>query len=75
MKLKLNKLGMKSNGVRQGQFLVMWRATMPNILVEVGYTSNKQEAQLLVKESAQQKIAEAIFLGIKKYKEDVEGAI
>ena len=75
MKINLAAAGMESRGVKQGPFMVMWRATMPNILVEVGYTSNKEEAQLLLQENVQQKIAEAIFLGIKKYKEDVESAI
>ena len=48
---------------------------MPNVLVEIGYISNKKEATLLKKNSTQQKIAKAIYLGIKKFKDDIESAI
>jgi N-acetylmuramoyl-L-alanine amidase len=75
MKINLKKMDIESNGIKQGLFYVMWSATMPNILVEVGYTSNKKEANLLLKESVQKEISKAIFKGIVKYKEDVEGAI
>jgi N-acetylmuramoyl-L-alanine amidase len=71
---KLKKLGMSNRGVKQGPFWVLVGATMPNVLVEVGYISNKHEENLLKKQTTQQKIAEGIFLGIKKYKEDIEKA-
>jgi N-acetylmuramoyl-L-alanine amidase len=50
-------------------------ATMPNILVEMGFISNKSEGNFLKKNATQMKIAEAIFEGIKKYKNDIEAAI
>jgi N-acetylmuramoyl-L-alanine amidase len=75
LKNSLNHLGITSNGVKQGPFWVLVGATMPNVLVEIGYISNKKEAELLKKSSVQNKIAEAIFQGIKKFKEDIESAI
>ncbi len=75
LKSKLNKIGMTSRGVKQGPFWVLVGATMPNILVECGYISNKYEEKLLRKQTTQNKIAEGIFNGIKKYKEKVEKAI
>ncbi len=72
---KLKPLGMHSRGVRQGRFWVMVGATMPNILIEMGFVSNRYEAALLRKHSWQQKMAEAIFEGIRKYKKDIEAAI
>jgi N-acetylmuramoyl-L-alanine amidase len=75
LKNNLNQIGITSNGVRQGPFWVLVGATMPNVLVEIGYLSNKSEAKLLSKNSIQEKIARAIFLGIKKFKEDIESAI
>jgi N-acetylmuramoyl-L-alanine amidase len=71
---KMKKLGMSSRGVKQGPFWVLVGATMPNVLVEVGYISNQHEENLLKKQTTQQKIAEGIFFGIKKYKEDIENA-
>jgi N-acetylmuramoyl-L-alanine amidase len=50
LKLKLKKIGMTSRGVKQGPFWVLVGATMPNILVECGYISNKHEEKLLRKE-------------------------
>ena len=72
---KLEKSRMRSRGVKQGPFWVMVGATMPNVLVETGYISNKKESQLLKKNSTQKKIAEAIFDGLKKYKRDIESVI
>jgi N-acetylmuramoyl-L-alanine amidase len=75
LKKRLNKLGMSNRGVKQGPFWVLVGATMPNILIEAGYISNKHEENLLKKSTTQNKIAEAIFDGIMKYKEDIEGVI
>jgi N-acetylmuramoyl-L-alanine amidase len=40
---------------------------MPSILVEMAFISNKREEVLLGKDSFQQKIAEAIYAGVKKF--------
>jgi N-acetylmuramoyl-L-alanine amidase len=72
---KLDKLGIVSRGVKQGPFWVMVGATMPNILVESGYISNKHEERILSEAGTQKKIAEGIFNGIRQYKEDIENAI
>jgi len=75
LKLKLSKIGMTSRGVKQGPFWVLVGATMPNILVECGYISNKHEEKLLRKQTTQKKIAEGVFAGLMKYKKEVEKAI
>ena len=72
---KLNLLGMKDRGVKQGPFWVMVGATMPNILIEMGFISNKYEAKLLKQKATQNKIADAICTGIVKYKNDFENAL
>ena len=72
---KLGKLGMESRGVKQGPFWVLVGATMPNVLVETGYISNTHESKLLANQTTQRKIAEGIFMGILKYKEEIEKVI
>jgi N-acetylmuramoyl-L-alanine amidase len=72
---KLKPLGMKDRGVKQGPFWVMVGATMPNILIEMGFISNKYESKLLRQKATQNKIAEAICTGIVKYKTDFENAL
>jgi len=71
----LKPLGMKDRGVKQGRFWVMVGATMPNVLIEMGFVSNKSEGIFMKKNSSQMKIALAIYEGIKKYKNDIEAAI
>ncbi len=71
----LQPLGMKDRGVKQGPFWVMVGATMPNILVEMGYISNKNEARLLRSKNTQSKIALALAEGIIKFKNDFESTL
>jgi N-acetylmuramoyl-L-alanine amidase len=72
---RLRSLDMKDRGVKQGPFWVMVGATMPNILVEMGYISNKYEAKLLQRSTTQTKLATAICDGLVKYKNDFESAM
>ena len=66
------KLVSESRGVKQAGFQVLVGASMPNVLIETGYLSNKQEEQFLLSERGQQLIAESIFSAIKKYKDYYE---
>ncbi|MFH1540310.1 MAG: N-acetylmuramoyl-L-alanine amidase [Elusimicrobiota bacterium] len=53
--------------VKQANFYILRGATMPAILVEVGFLSNIKEEKLLNNEKFQKKMAENIFNGIKEY--------
>ncbi len=57
-----------NQGVKQAGFYVLVGASMPNILVELGYLSNKEDEKYLKSEYGQQRIAEALFNAIKEYK-------
>jgi N-acetylmuramoyl-L-alanine amidase len=58
------RLGLKDRGVKQAPFVVLTGATMPAILVEVGFLSNPEEGAQLESADHQQRLAEAIALGI-----------
>jgi N-acetylmuramoyl-L-alanine amidase len=59
-------------GVKKAFFYVLINTEAPSILAEVGFISNPEEERLLRQESYRQKIAEALFEGVKKY---VEGRV
>ncbi len=61
-------LSLTNRGVKQAGFLVLWKTTMPSVLVEVGFISNLRDEQYLNTEEAQNIIAKSIYDGIVKYK-------
>ncbi len=56
-----------NRGVRHAPFAVLIGATMPAVLVEVGFISNPKEEALLKKSDHRQKMAEALYKGIMTY--------
>ena len=61
-----------SRGVKQAGFLVLWRASMPAVLIELGFVTNPSEARFLRSEYGQDLLASAIFRSIRDYKEQYE---
>jgi len=59
-------------GVKQAGFIVLIGASMPNVLVEVGFLSNPQEEKQLRKPGYRQTVAQAIYNGIVLFKEKHE---
>ncbi len=59
-------------GVRQAGFLVLRATSMPSILIELGFISNKEEEKFLNNNDNQVKLATAIFNGIKDYKHELD---
>ena len=62
------KLGLRDRGVKQAGFMVLYRATMPAVLLELGFLSNPRDEKLLISKSGQLKLANHIFEGFKNYK-------
>jgi N-acetylmuramoyl-L-alanine amidase len=68
-------LKQENNGVKQAGFYVLVGASMPNVLIETGYLSNRREEQALRSAKGQQHIAEAIFNAVKRYKQGYEKSL
>ena len=61
-----------NRGVKQAGFHVLIGASMPNILIEVGFLSNRKEEGRLRQKKYQKKIAKAIFSAVVAYKAQYE---
>ena len=66
------RVGRKDRGVRQAGFVVLWRTTMPSVLVELGYITNPEEEKFLMSEQGQDYLASAIFRAFRDYKQTID---
>lgn len=64
----------KSNGVKQAGFIVLWKTTMPSVLIETGYLTNPTEEKYLASDEGQEQMANAIFKAFEQYKQEIEAA-
>lgn len=65
--LRKSDPGLENWGVKRAPFLVLVTTDMPAVLAEVGCISNEKEAAMLRRPEYRQKIADALFLGIRGY--------
>ena len=66
------KAGRYSRGVRQAGFWVLWRTSMPSVLIETGFLTYPKEETFLASDSGQDLIASGIFRAFKEYKTQIE---
>lgn len=63
-----------SRGIKQAPLLVLWRTTMPSVLVEIGFISSKCDRDILRQKASRDKVAECLFNGFERYRADYEHA-
>lgn len=61
-----------NRGVKMAGLLVLWKTTMPSVLVELGFVNNPREERFLTSDEGQSLLASGIFRAIRDYKNDVE---
>ncbi|MGV3696092.1 N-acetylmuramoyl-L-alanine amidase [Flavobacterium sp.] len=62
--------GRKSRGVKQAPYMVLHKAYMPRVLIEMGFISNPAEGAKLDSEAGQEQMAQAIADAILSYKKE-----
>lgn len=67
-----DRAGRRTRGVKQAGFMVLYHASMPAVLVELGFISNPVEERYMNSEQGQAILASAIFRAIRDYKELIE---
>jgi N-acetylmuramoyl-L-alanine amidase len=61
-------------GVKQAPFMVLIGATMPSILAEISFLTNRQEGALLKTDGYRQAIAEALSAGVLRYQRSLKAS-
>ena len=59
-------------GVKQAPFMVLIGASMPSVLAEISFVTNRTEARLLKTSAYRQKIAESLLAGILRYQQSLK---
>lgn len=67
--------GRVDKGVKQAGFLVLWKTTMPSVLIEIGFLTNPEDHDFLSSPIGQDYMAASIFRGFRQYKDETEGHI
>lgn len=70
---EFKRLGRYDRGVKQAGFIVLYKTTMPSVLIETGFLTNPTEENFLADDKSQQKMAEAMFVAFQKYKNELDG--
>ena len=70
----IDDLGKKSRGVKQAPYMVLHKAYMPRVLIEMGFISNPSEGAILDSEEGQDEIAQSIANAIISYKKENFGS-
>lgn len=62
-------------GVKQAGFLVLYKTTMPGVLIETGFLSNSSEEAFLISADGQDRLSFSIYRAFDEFRKTVEGNI
>lgn len=73
---KLEAGPIKANrGIWQNPFLVLWRTSMPSVLVELGFISNSSDLAVLRDSAKRDSIADCLLEAFKNYKQQYDASV
>jgi N-acetylmuramoyl-L-alanine amidase len=70
--LRKSNREIRSRGVKKAPFVVLIGAAMPSVLAEISFVSNARELALLKTPAYRQRIAEALYLAVTKYRRSLK---
>jgi len=73
LQYEFKTIGRHDRGVKQAGFLVLYKTTMPSVLIETGFLTNPTEEKFLASPETQRVMANSMFTAFKKYKNELEG--
>jgi N-acetylmuramoyl-L-alanine amidase len=73
LQAEFRAIGRYDRGVKQAGFLVLYKTTMPSVLIETGFLTNPTEEKFLADSTTQRQMANSMFTAFKKYKNELEG--
>lgn len=62
-----------NRGIWQNPFIVLWKTSMPAVLVELGFISNSSDLGVLRQQSGRDDLAQCLFEAFKEYKTSYDG--
>jgi N-acetylmuramoyl-L-alanine amidase len=72
---EFKKIGRSDRGVKQAGFLVLYKTTMPSILIETGFLTNPTEEKYLNDSINQHKMSTGMFTAFESYRNELEGIV
>ena len=69
------KFGRYDRGVKQAGFLVLYKTTMPSVLIETGFLTNSKEEKFLGNTTGQSNMAALMFNAFENYRNQIENKI
>ena len=73
--LKRSNKDVRSRGVKKAPFVVLIGAAMPSVLAEISFLTNRQELQLVKTPAYKDRIAQALYNAVLKYRKSLKGAV
>ncbi|MBP6459864.1 MAG: N-acetylmuramoyl-L-alanine amidase [Crocinitomicaceae bacterium] len=70
---EFKRIGRHDRGVKQAGFIVLYKTTMPSVLIETGFLTNPSDELFLREDASQDRMATSMFEAFRKYKADLEG--
>ena len=64
-----------SRGVSQDPFYVLWKTSMPSVLVELGFISNEQDLGVLKQEKSRKELADCLYKAFQTYKQEYDSSM